>query len=99
MDIENIAGSIQVTGWDRNEVEITGYLGRGAEEIEIDSDGDSISIEVVLRSGRHVNVEGTDLELRVPHGIELAVCILGVVSHTTCVPLDPATKIEAKATQ
>ena len=71
--IENLAGTIVVKGWDRGEVKVDARLGRGAEELEIDSDGDSIDIEVVLRSGRNINVEGTDLDIWVPHGVELSI--------------------------
>jgi hypothetical protein len=73
VQIENIAGSVRVIGWDRSEAEITGRLGRGTQELAIDADGDHLKIEVVLRSGRNVNAEGTDLELRVPRGIDLSV--------------------------
>ncbi len=69
--ITNVAGSVVVTGWDRDEVEITGTLGRGVEELDIESGGRSVEIEVELvhRSrGRDANA---DLEIRVPRGSEL----------------------------
>lgn len=73
VEIESLAGSIRVIGWDRAEVEVTGTLGREAERLEIDADGDSTSIEVILRTGKHRNVEGTHLEVRVPRGSSLSV--------------------------
>jgi DUF4097 and DUF4098 domain-containing protein YvlB len=73
VSIENLAGTIVVRGWNRDEVKVDARLGRGTEGLEIDSDGDSIDIEVELRSGRNIKVEGTDLEVWVPHGVELSI--------------------------
>ena len=73
VSIENIAGSVRVIGWDREQIEITADLGRGTRELDIDGDGDHIDIEVVLPSGRHHKLEGSELTIRVPRGVELDV--------------------------
>ena len=44
--IENLAGTITVTGWDRSEVQITGTLDDQAEKLEITGGGDRLDIEV-----------------------------------------------------
>jgi hypothetical protein len=36
VEVENISGSVVVMGWDRNEVKITGTLGRGTERLDIE---------------------------------------------------------------
>ena len=33
--ISNVAGTIDVRGWDRNEVKVTGTLGRGVERVDV----------------------------------------------------------------
>jgi DUF4097 and DUF4098 domain-containing protein YvlB len=73
VEIDNLSGSVEVTGWDRDEVEITGTLGQGTERLDVERKGDRITIEVVLPSGRNNRIEGTDLEIRVPRGSELEV--------------------------
>jgi DUF4097 and DUF4098 domain-containing protein YvlB len=74
VSIENIAGSLVITGWDQAEVEITGTLGDGVEGIEVESDGEGISIEVKYEEnyrGRHTSE--TELVIRVPQGSPLEV--------------------------
>ena len=67
IEIENVAGSIRVEAWDRNEVSLTGRLGRGVERVDFEVEGSTVDIEVVYpRHGR--NVEGADLVIRVPAG-------------------------------
>lgn len=65
VEIENVSGSVRVTTWNRNEVQVTGRLGRGAERLDFTTQGDRTRIRVVLPSqGR--NVQGSDLEIRIP---------------------------------
>ncbi len=71
--ISNVAGSVVVTGWDRDEVEVTGTLGRGVEELEVESRGRSVEIEVDLVRRSHGRDGNADLEIRVPRGSELDV--------------------------
>lgn len=44
--ISNTAGSVDVTGWSRNSVEVTGTLGDDVEELIFERDGDEILIKV-----------------------------------------------------
>ncbi len=81
VEVDLIAGTVQVIGWDRGEVEVTGTLGRGSKALEIEKDGDTIHIEVVLPSGRNNNVEGSDIVIRIPHGSRLEV-------DTVAAPID-----------
>jgi DUF4097 and DUF4098 domain-containing protein YvlB len=65
VEISNVAGSVRVVGWNRNEVQVTGTLGRGVERLDFTTAGDRTRIEVVLpRQGR--NTGGSDLEIRIP---------------------------------
>lgn len=72
VEVNNTSGSVRVSGWDRNEIQITGTLGRGAERLEVTPRGDRVEIRVVIpREAR--NVEGTTLEVRVPARKDLIV--------------------------
>ncbi|CAN5523145.1 hypothetical protein BH24GEM3_BH24GEM3_01480 [soil metagenome] len=65
VEIHNLSGSVRVSAWNRNEVQVTGTLGQGAERLEITPEGNRVRIRVILpREAR--NVRGTDLEIRVP---------------------------------
>lgn len=72
VEVEMISGSIRVIGWDRAEVEITGRLKRPDEQLEIDSDGGHVSIEVSPPHGRYHDLDES-LEIRMPRGARLEV--------------------------
>lgn len=63
--VENMVGSVDVTVWDKAEIEIKGNLGDDVENVEISASGNGIQIRVRNRQGRH-NIDDTDLYLRVP---------------------------------
>lgn len=70
--VSNISGSISVNGWSRNEVEVTGVLGRNVEELIFERDGDRISIKVKVprNSGRGIE---SDLSIQVPENSSIDV--------------------------
>ncbi|MDA0681349.1 MAG: DUF4097 family beta strand repeat-containing protein [Proteobacteria bacterium] len=70
--IENVSGSVEVRGWSKNQVEVTGELGSGVEELIFERDGDDVIIKVRLprRSSRSGDA---DLEISVPVGSSLQV--------------------------
>jgi len=63
--IENLAGSVEVTVWNKAKIEIKGELGDDVEEVEISATGNGIQIRVRNEGKRH-NIDDTDLYLRVP---------------------------------
>jgi DUF4097 and DUF4098 domain-containing protein YvlB len=65
--IQNTAGSVDIRGWSRNEVEVKGELGRDVEELILERDGEDINIEV-RAPRRNNNRISSDLEIRVPQG-------------------------------
>jgi DUF4097 and DUF4098 domain-containing protein YvlB len=73
-------GSVEVVGWDKNEVLVEGEVGPGVESVDVDAGGGDVSIEVEIRGGGQSRM-GADLVIRVPRGAELAV--EGI--HTTVV--------------
>jgi Putative adhesin len=61
VDIVNVAGSIDIQGWDKSEVDVTGTAGKNVERVEVSGDGNRTSINVQLRS-RGNWASGTDGE-------------------------------------
>lgn len=65
--IFNISGEIEVEGWSRNQVEVTGDLGSDVKELIFEVDGDDVLIEVKVDKGHDHNTS-SDLVIRVPEG-------------------------------
>lgn len=72
IEISNTAGSVVVTGWPRNEVEVTGTLGDGVERLEFVQNGKLTRVKVILPN-RSSRVESTSLVLKVPAASSLFV--------------------------
>jgi DUF4097 and DUF4098 domain-containing protein YvlB len=70
--VSNVAGSIEVQGWSRNQVEVTGELGSRVEELIFERDGDEILIKVKVP--RHSNGGiSSDLKISIPEASSLQV--------------------------
>ena len=65
VSISNVAGSIEVTGWSRDEVEVIAELGRDVEELIVERDGGDVIIKVKVprRNSRNIS---SDLVVHVP---------------------------------
>ena len=72
VEVSNTSGSVVVTAWPRNEVEVTGTLGSGSERLEFSSAGGTTRVKVVLPTVSG-HVDSTDLVIKVPAGSSLAV--------------------------
>jgi DUF4097 and DUF4098 domain-containing protein YvlB len=70
--ISNVSGTIDVRGWDRNEVQVTGRLGRDVERLDVESTGGRTVIKVVLPRGNNDDGEA-DIEVSVPRGSSVEV--------------------------
>ena len=68
VEIDNVAGAIDVQGWDKSEVAVTGTIGKDVERVDVTSDGNRTSIRVVLPNGRHWGMRDGEahLSIRVP---------------------------------
>jgi len=65
VEIHNMSGSVRVVGWGRNEVHVTGTLGRGSERLTIADEGGRLVVRVAApRSGS--NNRGSEIEVRIP---------------------------------
>jgi DUF4097 and DUF4098 domain-containing protein YvlB len=67
VEIENVSGSVEVVGWDRSEVEVTGSAGNQVERVDVTSSGMLTSIHVQVHSGMSFgNQSDADLVVHVP---------------------------------
>ncbi len=67
VEIVNVSGSIDLVGWDRPEIEVSGIVGDRVERVDVTGDGSSTSIHVVLKSGGNWGDSGeARLTVRVP---------------------------------
>jgi DUF4097 and DUF4098 domain-containing protein YvlB len=72
VEVSNVAGTVRVTGWDRNEVEVTGELGAGTEKLEFAAADKVTRIKVIL-PGKTSITEDTELVIHVPAASRLSV--------------------------
>jgi DUF4097 and DUF4098 domain-containing protein YvlB len=72
IQVDNLAGSVEMTTWEREEIHIGGFLGDDVEEIEISEISDGIRIRVRNDPNRR-DIDGTELELRIPAGASVEV--------------------------
>ena len=73
--IENIAGSITVIGWDKNQITVTGTMDEEVEKIEFTT-GKKSRIKVVYPKKTKTIKKGAHLEIHVPRGSSLEIeCI------------------------
>jgi DUF4097 and DUF4098 domain-containing protein YvlB len=72
VEISNVSGEIQVRGWDREQVKVTGTLGEGSKRLVFDTDGRRTLVKVeVPHKARHVG--SSDLIVSVPMGSRVTV--------------------------
>lgn len=65
VEVSNVSGSVVVTGWDEDRVEVTGELGRGVDRLEFRTEGKHTLIKV-QNPDRGGHYGGSDLKIRMP---------------------------------
>ena len=79
VEIENLAGSVKVIAWKNAEVQVTGTLGAGVEELRFSGGPERLQISAEMGEGaggwhgRHGAAAGADLEVRVPEASRVRV--------------------------
>ncbi len=68
VEIYNVAGSVDVVGWDKAEVEVTGDIGKGVVKVEGTGGGNHTAVRVVRRSSHRNSVGDAHLTVHVPAG-------------------------------
>ena len=83
VSISNIAGTVTVLGWDRNEVQVGGELGEGARPLSITGSSGNLSIKVEPQGGSgwfhwasDSRMGPTALEVHVPRAASLAISVI-----------------------
>lgn len=72
VEITNVSGDVQVSGWDRAEVAVAAELGRGVERLDVLSERQRTIVKVVLPKGRGSS-GSSDLMVRVPRDSSLVI--------------------------
>jgi hypothetical protein len=62
VELTNVSGKVEVSGWDRSEVSVHAELGSGVERVEVSSEGGRTSIKVLVP---HSSGHGGEVELQV----------------------------------
>jgi len=75
IDVSNVQGSVDVTAWDRNEVELEAQLESDKDELQFEATDRLVRIEVDRPEGKYHDSEEEDaiLTLRIPKGARLIV--------------------------
>lgn len=74
--IDNLAGTVKVQGWDKNEVRVSGTLGALVQKLQIEGGDSALDIRVVLpHHSMHDEDCGScaELEIQVPRGARIEV--------------------------
>lgn len=69
VQIDQVTGSLRVSGWDRPVVEVTGRLGRDLDSVLLERRGD----RVLLRMKESLRGRSADLSIRMPAGSRLEI--------------------------
>jgi hypothetical protein len=74
VEIQNVAGSVDVKGWDKAEVSVTGHIGDKVDKVELSGEGGRTSIHVVLPTGSGWSGNGeAELTVHVPRKSRLSI--------------------------
>lgn len=77
VEIINVAGSVDVIGWDKSEVAVTGQVGERVERVDITGADKHVTVRVVLPIGGHWNGDGAaELTIHVPKQSTLSVSLV-----------------------
>ena len=77
VEIINVAGSIEVLGWDKPEVAVTGQIGDRVERVDITGADKHLTVKVVLPIGSHWSGDGeAHLTIHVPQMSSLSVSLV-----------------------
>lgn len=88
VDVSNVKGSVNITAWDRNQVQVTGRLGDGARPLSIEGTNSNLSIKVesLGKNGwfnwnSDASMGSSTLDVRVPKGASLDVEVVSAPAN------------------
>jgi DUF4097 and DUF4098 domain-containing protein YvlB len=74
VEVHNIAGSVDIQGWDQASVHVSGTLADNVERVDVQRSGSRVAVEVVMRDdSRSRSSEGTKLRIEAPRASTLEV--------------------------
>jgi len=79
VEVVNVEGSIEVSGWDQPTVEVTGTIGDKVERVDVSSAPNRITVRVVLPAGNNTSMHDdyeAHLKIRVPQKSALEVSLV-----------------------
>ena len=77
VEVINVAGSIEISGWDQAMVDVSGSIGDKVERVDVTSSANRTTVRVVLPSGSSWNGDSSaHLKIRVPQKSELQVSLV-----------------------
>jgi DUF4097 and DUF4098 domain-containing protein YvlB len=76
VEIVNVAGSVELRGWDHAEVQVTGTVDDAVDRVDLTSDGDRTSVHVVMRSGMSWHGGQARLIVNVPAASAVSVSLV-----------------------
>jgi DUF4097 and DUF4098 domain-containing protein YvlB len=87
VEVSNVAGNVSISGWDRNEVQVTGSLGEDVERLDFISEPKRTIIRVKHKETqrRHGDIDA-ELSIRVPSASRLNVSTVSAeisITHVT----------------
>lgn len=77
VSLSNVNGGVEVSGWDRNEVQVIATKRADSQEklarltVDVQASTDSVAIKTKLPQGHNNNPGSVDYEIRVPRGARL----------------------------
>jgi DUF4097 and DUF4098 domain-containing protein YvlB len=71
--VSNVAGKVNVVGWDRPEVEVKAHLEGNVERVDVSSDKGRTTIKVILPNSSWRGSGEADLQIRIPQQSDLDV--------------------------
>jgi DUF4097 and DUF4098 domain-containing protein YvlB len=77
VEVVNVAGSIEISGWDQPTVDVSGTIGDKVERVDVTSSANHTTVRVVLPSGNSWNGDSeAHLKIRVPQKSALEVSLV-----------------------
>jgi DUF4097 and DUF4098 domain-containing protein YvlB len=73
VDVSSVAGNVSISGWDRNEVHVSGTLGWDVDRLEFVSESKRTIIQVKLKEGNRRHDSDAELSIRIPSASRLNV--------------------------
>jgi DUF4097 and DUF4098 domain-containing protein YvlB len=74
VEVHNLAGSVDIEGWDQPSVHVSGTVADNVERVDVQRDGNRVMVEVVMREdSRSRSSEGTRLKIEAPRASSLEV--------------------------